>query len=194
MVKVEWPVRSKFNGRACEVIALINTAGAFRIVGNTYQSTQLTSEYDVDNKFTSLRIRCQMQPVYIGRNFKGEEELGEAKAVTGHHFYSNHWRAACSVSAPEIISGWASIEEPTMEKKISTSGGCVVQAFLVSTTDDVEGGVTLGYFNISHRVLNVLFVQNIGGRHFERLGLGRLCGKEVSRGFREAAEEEIELL
>jgi hypothetical protein len=37
-------------------------------------------------------------------------------------------------------------------------------------------------------------IKRSGGRVFERLGRGILYGKDISRGFQEAAELEIELV
>jgi len=71
--------------------------------------------------------------------------------------------------------------------------GNVAQALHIST-EKYYGGVKLGYFGVTHDVFNVLFVQSTEGRRFERVGIGRLYGKKISQGLREAVEQELELV
>jgi hypothetical protein len=96
--------------------------------------------------------------------------------------------------SPDIINRWASIKEPALEADLLLGDDCVVQALHVSTTRGIKGGLKLGYFWPTYHVFHVLFIKRLGGRVFEQLGRGILYGKDMSRGFQEMAEEEIELV
>lgn len=194
MADVEWAGRAGSIKNTCEAVGLKGKHEISFAVANVEERTQRAKEYEVDNMFTCLLIQCRMQPVYIGRGFSSGEEIEEARIVTGLDTGGEHWRAVCSPLRPNTISGWASIEELALEKQLSSYEGTVVQAFHVSTIEGVVGGVKLGYFGETHNVFNVLFVQNVGGCQFERVGVGRLYGKEISQGFREAVEQGIELV
>jgi len=65
--------------------------------------------------------------------------------------------------------------------------------FHISTASKVSGGFGLGYITPWHPVFNVLFIKNIGGQKYKRLGVGRLFGKEFERQFGTAAVHYVEL-
>lgn len=139
-----------------------------------------------------------MQLVYIRSLFRNKEDIDEAKAVTGYgageEESGEEWQAVCSPSTLDIISGWASIEDLALLKQLSSYEGSVVQAIYVSTIKEVVGGIKLRYFGMTHNVFNVLFVQNVDNDRFRRAGIGRLYSKEISQGFKEVVEREIELV
>jgi Heterokaryon incompatibility protein (HET) len=195
MVGVRWSDRERPTEHTCEVVGLGNTKDVMLAVGDVGDNAR-RSEKLVDNMFAALLIRCRRQKVHIQRRLEGEEEIKEASTVTGHSFGSKHWRAVSSLEAPAIISGWASIEDHTLEKQLSSCAFITVQALHVSTTRGIAGGLKLGYFWPSHSVFNVLFVEDIDGhgRKFRRLGCGVLYGKDMSQGFQKAVEGEIELV
>lgn len=60
-------------------------------------------------------------------------------------------------------------------------------------TASVDGGYGLGYLTPWHPVFNVLFVRNLDGQKVERLGVGRLFGKEIEKKFATATAHYVEL-
>lgn len=195
MLEVRWSSENRPTERACKVMDLISANGvSLPIAKARALGIQAVEEFGVGTMFASLWISGRAQEVHIRRRLSSEEEIQEARTVTGHSFGSKHWRAVCSPVSPDIINGWASIEEPALEADLLPGDDCVVQALHVSTTRDIEGGLKLGYFWPTHHVFHVLLIKRLGGRVFERLGRGILYGKDMSKGFQEAAEQEIELV
>jgi hypothetical protein len=195
MLGVQWSSGNRPTEHACKVVDLISVNGVSLAIAKAGALGILAlKEFGVGTMFASLLILGRAQEVHIRRRLSSEEEIQEARTVTGHSFGSKHWRAVCSPVSPDIINGWASIEEPALEADLLPGDDCVVQALHVSTARGIEGGLKLGYFWPTHHVFHVLLIKRSGGRVFERLGRGILYGKDISRGFQEAAELEIELV
>ncbi len=99
----------------------------------------------------------------------------------------------CSNRRPTEISGWASIEHPNYREESVFQAGLEIYAFLISTTR-VVSGYCLGYLTPWHNVFNVLLVSKIDGREYERVGIARLFGKEIEKGFHKTTDQSLELI
>lgn len=93
------------------------------------------------------------------------------------------------------ISGWGSFEDPefcTLESLRQPNMPTV--ALLVSTTKWIRGGFYLGYLVPWHSALNVLYLQNVKGRRYQRIGVGVMYGKDSARRFHDSEITYIELV
>jgi len=152
--------------------------------------------FDVESQFACLRMAGKTQQVRVREGFNHERDLETAKRASGHGVESakQRWRKVCSYLRPTEITGWASFEHPDYQDDSVFRTGPNIHAFYISRTSRVPGGYGLGYLSPWHDVFNVLFVRNIEGRKYERLGVGRLFGKEIEEGFRTATTQDIELI
>ena len=90
------------------------------------------------------------------------------------------------------ICGWGSFEHAEYHRE---NFGQEVVALLVSTRSVSGGGYSLGYIWPWHTVYDVVFVRGVEGRSsYERVGVGKLFGKEIERGFRTAGRRVVELV
>ena len=151
--------------------------------------------FDVDNQFASLYMRGTTLQVLVRDRFNNERDLEITSAVSGHAGKSDKtaWRTVCSSLLPTEIAGWASFEHPDYQDDSLFEDGCELCVFHISTALKVRGGYGLGYLTPWHNVFNVLFVKNINGQKYERLGVGRLFGKEIEKQFGTATAHYVEL-
>ncbi|KUJ11028.1 HET-domain-containing protein [Mollisia scopiformis] len=90
------------------------------------------------------------------------------------------------------ISGWASFEHPDFQTLYWLhENECQILALHASTMGWNQGGFQFGYVVPWHAAFNVLFLQCVKWRRFQRVGVGVLFGKEAERRFREGEEREI---
>jgi hypothetical protein len=90
------------------------------------------------------------------------------------------------------ISGWASFEHPDFQTLSSLhESECEILALHISTMAWNRGGFQFGYVVPWHDAFNVLFLQSVKGKRFQRVGVGVLFGKEAEGRFREGEEREI---
>jgi len=160
-------------------------------------------------RFPILRLRAKLQPIVLGEDFPSEQERQVAAHVASRSNLSGieNWRMVASPLDCGHIAGWASIEHPGFQVPAKqcdlglTAKGMhvpqpVLYALHVSTVHGVFGGITLGYLSVFHHVYDVLFVRParwlING--YERVGVGRLFGKEMERGFADAVMREVRLV
>ena len=154
--------------------------------------------FDVDTRFAGLRIAGKVLKVVVRERFAIDDSLRIATALSGHKAKESAWRLwrkVCSLAQPTEICGWAAFEhQDYFGNSTSTRQEAQeVRALHVSTITVAEGGQSLGYLRPSHGVYNVIFIQKVGGRAYERVGVGRLFGKGIEEGYRTSANCEIEL-
>jgi len=157
--------------------------------------------FDIDTKFAALRIRAPLLWVVAREQLSratGDpsvqilHELSGCKETQGPWNQRNFWRNICSMERDDEICGWGSFEHPEYHGE---NLGQEVLALLVSTRLVTGRGYSLGCIMPWHTVYSVLFVRGVEGLAcYERIGVGRLFGKEVDRGYRRAAWREMELV
>ncbi|KAK0618828.1 heterokaryon incompatibility protein-domain-containing protein [Immersiella caudata] len=160
-------------------------------------------------RFPILRLRAKLQPVVLGEYLPSEQERQVAAHVSSRSSLAGieSWRMVASPLDRGHIAGWASIEHPGLqppEKQCAPGPAAqerestqpVLYALHVSTVHGVLGGITLGYLSLFHRVYDVLFVRPVQTlvNGYERVGVGRLFGKEMERGFQDAVIREVRLV
>lgn len=101
---------------------------------------------------------------------------------------SKPWRVLCSKRNPEIIVGWGSFEKHFTNEENET-----VNALHVSIELGIPGGFSVGLMSLTHEVINVLFVENVSGRKFRRIGVGKVFDQESIRDFRATYVQDFEL-
>jgi hypothetical protein len=183
-----------------KVVAVITSEGDVFSMDSLRQSPGFMPPpprvFDVDNQFACLCMAGKAQRVVVREVFNHEHDLEIASSMSGHGVESakDLWRKVCSYLRPTEITGWASFEHPDYQEDSVFRTGLNIYAFHISTTSRVLGGYGLGYLTPWHDVFNVLLVRNIDGRKYERVGVGRLFGKEIEKGFRIATAQDIELI
>jgi hypothetical protein len=179
-----------------KVVAVITSEGDVFSIDSLRQMSPSPRAFDVDNQFACLCMTGKAQQVVMRERFYQEQDLEVACSVSGHGVESAKalWRKVCSNLRPTEITGWASIEHPNYQEESVFEAGLEIYAFLISTTWGVLGGYGLGYLTPWHDIFNVLFVTHIDGERYERVGVGRLFGKEIEKGFRIATAQDIELI
>ncbi|KAK3368592.1 heterokaryon incompatibility protein-domain-containing protein [Podospora didyma] len=161
-------------------------------------------------RFPVLCLHAKLQPVIIGGFFGlPMDEMAVLMNVVSRSptIGLDNWRTVASPRDREHIAGWASIEHPDFQINASNRNGGdgrgggsppreVVYALHVSTAKGVNGGFNLGYTSFTHHVYNVLFVRRVSVVRdgYERVGVGRIFGKDMDRGLGEATMREIRLV
>ncbi|KAK3353974.1 hypothetical protein B0T25DRAFT_223712 [Lasiosphaeria hispida] len=180
-------------------INLINNQPSSAITTPTGHSTP-------DAQVMVLCLHAKIQHVILGQFFSSEEDkqlvgdLAWRRPMVG----MDSWRTVASPLDPKHIAGWASIEHPDMQidkidpnRDPGTPHGEIVCALYVSTVPGVPGGIPLGYLSTAHHVYNVLFVRrarNTRDGYYERVGVGRLFGREMDQGLKQATAKEVYLI
>ncbi|KAK0654903.1 hypothetical protein B0T16DRAFT_395839 [Cercophora newfieldiana] len=145
------------------------------------------------DKFPVLCIRARLQQVVVGGQFASQADLELAAGLSGRHKSSKNsrWKTVASPLARGTIAGWASLE-----REHSDGESSVVFALHISRTVGIPGGLPLGYMWLSHHAYNVLFVREVAfaADTYERVGVGRLFGKEFDAGFGYARERVVRLV
>ncbi|KAK1762477.1 hypothetical protein QBC33DRAFT_581742 [Phialemonium atrogriseum] len=164
---------------------------------NSIESTSSDRRH-VEGNFV-LHALGRLQPVLIGSYFQDEASFYLATDVTGHPARSIGAEKQQAVVVPgerNIIAGWASLEHPEFQDDAAFSPGPVILALLVSTKRVSAGAFGLGFVLPIHQAFLVLFLRRsdkvMDG--FERVGVGRLFGREAARGFELAIERDIRLI
>lgn len=107
------------------------------------------------------------------------------------------WRKVCIPTNPTEIVGWSTIEHPEYQEDVVYEGGVEALALFVATSLH-ERGYGLGFWGFSgfglHTVHHVLFIRELHGNRFERMGIGRLFGKDVAQMHRETPIRDLELV
>ena len=157
-------------------------------------------------RFPILRLRAKLQPIVLGEHFTSEQDRQVAAHVASRSNLSGteNWRMVASPVDRGSIAGWASIEHPSFQTQFDPGAGGlktqspqpVLYALHISTVHGVFGGITLGYLSLFHRVYDVLFVRPVRKllNGYERVGVGRLFGKEMEQGFSNAVTREVRLV
>lgn len=156
---------------------------------------------DIRNNFAVLQIQGRMQPVLIRSYFESSKLIQAAALVTGLRREASGvcWRKVTLNGSQEAaMCGWASIEHPDLQAEEMYEGaGVVTYALLVMEEHGVQqGSIALGSWLPWHNPCSVLFLRRVEHvtNGFERIGVGRLFGSDVTKGFKTAVEREIHLV
>jgi hypothetical protein len=162
--------------------------------------------FDIDNVFTCLRVVGHITPVLIRQPLADDQYNFMRKATdsfapdlwTRDNTLNEPnlvWFQICSPSEHSIIGGWAAIEQPHIIDELRRKSylGPALFALHVSTRR-VSGGLEFGSLGHSHDAYNVLFLENKSGNQYRRVGMGCIFEKNIIERFKEAAEEELDLI
>jgi len=209
---VKWPSRYDGSGEKgeenlaklkddCEVVdVLMPPIGRLDLIDspsfiNTREPWSVAGQ--PQDRFPVLCIRTRLQPVVVGGRFESEADLELAARLSGRHRSSKNqrWKAVAAPSARGTIAGWASLEYSF--RGSSDPKECpLVFALHISRTVKIPGGLPLGYLWHTHHAYNVLLVREVtvAANTYERVGVGRLFGKEFDAGFKCAYERVLRLV
>ncbi|RYP46542.1 hypothetical protein DL768_007258 [Monosporascus sp. mg162] len=146
-----------------------------------------------------LHVSGRLQPVLIGSYFENDASFYLATDVTGHparEIGAQKQRAVTMPAERDIIAGWASLEHPEFQEDAAFNPSPVITALLISTKRVYAGTFGLGFLSSSHEAFLVLFLLRSDKlmNGFERIGVGRLFGREAARGFELATQRDIRLI
>ncbi|KAK0719331.1 heterokaryon incompatibility protein-domain-containing protein [Lasiosphaeris hirsuta] len=158
-------------------------------------------------RFPILCLRAKLQPVILGGYFISDQDVQVTAQLVFYHRSSprtaEDWRMVASPLKRGHIAGYASVEHPDFQPPnqqdssvVVGKGQPILYALHISTFNGGSGGMTLGKLSLSHRVFSVLFVRPVQTitNGYERVGVGRLFGKEMDRGFEDAVTREVQLV
>ncbi|KAK3353713.1 heterokaryon incompatibility protein-domain-containing protein [Lasiosphaeria hispida] len=156
-------------------------------------------------RFPILCLRAKLQPVILGGYFISDQDVQVTAQLVSHKSLprTKNWRMVASPLKRDHIAGCASIEHPDFQPPnqqadsvVVDKGQPILYALHISTFGGGRGGMTLSYLSLSHRVFSVLFVRPVQTivNGYERVGVGRLFGKEIDRGFEDAVMREVRLV
>jgi hypothetical protein len=123
-----------------------------------------------------LHIRGKVFTIILRGYLKTDINLQTMAIATGYDdnlTKFSRWRAVCSINMPELIAGWACLEQLEMEAEgACADGGFIVQAIHVSTRYVRSGWLT----KRADPAFDVLFLKQNGRDEqvYSRLGVGRL--------------------
>jgi hypothetical protein len=140
-------------------------------------------------------IKCRLQPIMCGERFARSVDRDIVASATGYSskHRRDHWRRVYSpIDATKTI-GWASFEHPDFQHDTAFHEGHVIHALHVFQVHDIPVGYGLGSFNLHSTAFWVLFVRSVSDS-FERVGIGRLFGKDIEKGFNLAVERLVDLV
>jgi hypothetical protein len=204
ITRVCWPVRSK------------GTKDGFRVTGVCFQQQERhdipehivfdgcrlgpsnglaeSPSFDPTNMFSCLHIRGKLHTVHVRGYLETEENLKNAALSTDYSPVpeSCNWRAICSAFRPEVIAGWASLEQLQPHPTACADVGIAVYALHVSTRY-LRYGL---WIKRSVPVWDVLFVEEVdaGSNCFRRRGVGRIADRELIDEFEEAEQRDFHLV
>ncbi|KAL8782422.1 MAG: hypothetical protein Q9213_005386 [Squamulea squamosa] len=176
-------------------------------------------EFSNENRFIVLYMHSSLQPVQIG-NLLSDEDADLANASTSENpdddrrIYTGPnpkiiapdpprgmglWRGICFPTNPHKLTGWASVEHPDLQsdEEIASCYGSIYALYLERCEE--EGGLLhLSDRLVSRVVFTILLVRRVQipgmKRCFERVGVGRLFGKEADGEYRAAGKTTISLV
>lgn len=147
-------------------------------------------EFGNDNRFVVLGIQAILQPVRIDEVFTSLGDAYRAGRVTCTYKEDNEtWRRVSIPSNPNLIAGWASLEDPSYQtpaaRRSSLEG---IHALYIGKLNRQNEG----WYQYVFKVLYLRPVERQGFTNcFERIGVGRLFGPDVERFF--DAEEKTQI-
>jgi hypothetical protein len=141
--------------------------------------------------------------VLVGARFADYETFYMAADATHHKARAAGGAAVWQrvVTLPGLLGktrGWASIEHPAFQDHHAFNSTPLLFAMLVSTISGVRSRSSgqLGLGRGSYDVFNVLVLRHSDElfNGFERVGVGRLFGREIGQGFKSAQERDVRLV
>ncbi|KAH7087878.1 hypothetical protein FB567DRAFT_525966 [Paraphoma chrysanthemicola] len=152
-------------------------------------------QFDPTNMSACLHLRGKLHVVHIRGYLETEDNLKRAALSTTYAPVpkTSNWRAVCSAFRPEIIAGWASMEQMAAQHPgVCDDYGIAVYALIVSTRW-LRHGLWL---KTSEPVQDVLYVEEVADSQgvFKRLGVGRIGDRALIAEFEDAEERDIQLV
>lgn len=198
---VIWQNKEKQGGKLnMEFISLITSHGEVitkqSLAEAAYTEIALTqSKLRIGNHITGLLVNGVAPLVLVGAKYQDERELDIASTVShSRKTERNAWRTVCSSLRPTEVAGWASLEHPDYQDDSSFRHGVQLFALHVSTSTNVGVAYGLGFITPWHSVFNVLFLRNTHDQKYERVGTGKLFGKEIETQFHRGNQRLMELV
>jgi len=167
-----------------------------------------TSSTTISPNGTMMILTClaKLHPIILSnQNFNIEEDANIAAHLSGVETAHDQraWRPLASFLDKEHIAGWASVEHPNFQGRRAqgfpgghtgpqiapgapgAQGPDMLYALHLDKFEHWGGSMGLGHFWGSHTVYYVLIVRRVGFLidGFERVGVGRLFGRESDRDF-----------
>ena len=166
-------------------------------------------EYGNENRFVVLTIHSFLQPVQI-ESLLSKQDADLADQLTSTSSFKHipardypwgmdFWRGICLPANPLKLVGWASVEHPELQSnmEIASCSGSIYALFVERC---VEKGSLFRWSRmlIDWVVFTVLLVRRVTipgfDDSFERVGVGRLFGKEVDKEYSSARKTTISLV
>ena len=124
----------------------------------------------------------------------GHHEATDAwKRETDWH-YAAEWLLICGLSTPNVIGGWALLDDERYKEQLNSYEGAILLAIHVATR------TTRGDHRASKKIIGrevyevLLFLEPQEGNRYRRIGVGRIFDGQVMKDFEASEQIEIELV
>jgi hypothetical protein len=211
MIPVKWPGRDPTTKPALNVQQVLATSpgvpGRARIVEVRELLSNQSPVLDVNTlsctmigrgRVLGVKMHGRLQMEAIGKIIPATINI--AQQPEDHEWPDLDWRAISCNACPSVLCGWGSFERSgpigdLISEPGSKAEGRIESLYAVHvSTTYVSGGLTYGYFALSHPVYAVIFCAKTKLGMLQRLGVGRIFAKEAIMQFNRAAEEVFELI
>ena len=107
--------------------------------------------------------------------------------------YAAEWLLICGLSTPNVIGGWALLDDERYKEQLNSYEGAILLAIHVATRA-TRGDHRASKKIIGREVYEVLFLEPQEGNRYRRIGVGRIFDGQVMKDFEASEEMEIELV
>lgn len=112
--------------------------------------------------------------------------------------YAAQWLLVCGPSTPNVIGGWALLDDTNYRQQLDNYEGAVLLALHISTRRKVgTANIRFGARRrgaIGRDVFEVLFLEPQEDNRYRRIGVGRIFDDQIIRDFAASEQVEIELV
>jgi hypothetical protein len=201
---------------SCKIIGLARPSSDKATPRNTPDfrfSTSLVDNQDATPfpahlNFSILILRAKLAPVLIDRRLAAEDDRRVAAALTETTYGAwrddargrwgrPDWRTVVLPQDPERSVGYASMEHAEFQREEAVASpflpGRRIYALLVAEAWP-RGVPWVMRMPLSYKICHVLFVRCVEGGMWERLGVGRLVGRQVERLFADTEEQDVRVV
>ena len=130
--------------------------------------------FNITNASASITLKGRCKHVLLGKTLNRSEKEMLYSFTDCATPSTRAWKAICNLDSPQTPIGWASIESSATNEQLSFYDAIAVVALHVSTRKGLSGGIQFGRIGFTHEVYNVLFLDNVDGFKYKRIGVGRV--------------------
>lgn len=198
VIPVRWQARSTQVSDRCTILEVTRNDGSSirledsdtEIDADHQEVIQLTADvqplsgqidqFSLTQCYTGLRLQGRIKPLLIGRHLDQEESERIGKYTGNARNFVEIWRAVMQADRPDRHIGWVTIESVPVSRQLENSpsnqnhNSILIHALLICRLKGVSGGIEFGHLGVTHSVLCILLLEQLGTDTYRRVGTGRI--------------------